>query len=247
VGSLGMGSVGSLWRVMGARVPARIHSRLKPVPPDAESSPMTGSERALRRALHLALAVTAFAAFLPLGAAEAAAPDAPNFGPLIENYAEYDGQTKCKPKPKPGVLAFRKKVLATYPSTGDAGIGRACSIGGQSEHKEGRAWDWAVDGTTRAGRRTAKQLFEWLFATDRHGNRHAHFRRLGLMYVQWRRRIWGSWDPGWERYCVATPRGCRDTDSKAILNPHLDHAHFSFGWPGARKLTSFWNPELSRP
>jgi hypothetical protein len=39
------------------------------------------------------------------------------------------------------VLAFRKKVLATYPKTSNAGISRDCSIGGQSEHKEGRAWD----------------------------------------------------------------------------------------------------------
>jgi hypothetical protein len=209
---------------------------------------MTESKTLVRRAGRLALALVAGLTLIPLGAttARAATPDTPNFGPLIEDYAAYQGQTRCNPDPKPGVVAFRRLVLATYPRTGDAGISRSCSIGGQSEHKEGRAWDWAVDGTTESGRLTAKRLLRWLFQTDRHDNRHANFRRLGLMYIVWRRRIWGSWDPGWETYCVATPRGCKDTDSNAILNPHLDHVHFSFGWPGARKQTSFWNPELSR-
>ena len=209
---------------------------------------MTGSKALVRRAGRLALALVAGLTLIPLGAAtaRAATPKTPNFGPVIEDYAAYQGQTRCKPKPKPGVVAFRRLVLATYPRTGDAGISRRCSIGGQSEHKEGRAWDWAVDGTTEAGRLTAKRLLQWLFQTDRHGNWHANFRRLGLMYIVWRRRIWGSWDPGWKTYCVATPKGCKDTDSNAILHPHLDHIHFSFGWPGARKRTSFWNPELSR-
>jgi hypothetical protein len=209
---------------------------------------MTRSRSVLRRAGRLVLALVACSTLIPLGAtsARAATPATPNFGPVIEGYARYRGQTRCRPKPKPGVVAFRRLVLATYPSTGDAGISRNCSIGGQSEHKEGRAWDWAVDGTTETGRRTANRLLQWLFATDRHGNLHANFRRLGLMYIVWRRRIWASWDPGWDTYCEPTPKGCKDPDSKAILHPHLDHVHFSFGWPGARKQTSFWNPELSQ-
>jgi hypothetical protein len=209
---------------------------------------MTRARSPLHRAARLALALVACATLIPLGAtsARAAVPETPNFGPIIEDYAAYKGQTRCKPKPKPGVVAFRRLVLNTYPRTRDFGISRQCSVGGRSEHKEGRAWDWGVDGTTRAGRRTASRLLGWLFATDRHENRHANFRRLGLMYIVWRRRIWGSWERRWETYCEPTPRGCKDTDSNAILHPHLDHVHFSFSWPGARKNTSFWNPELSR-
>jgi hypothetical protein len=145
------------------------------------------------------------------------------------------------------VVAFRRLVLAEYPKTSDFGISRACSIGGRSEHKEGRAWDWGVNANTRAGRRTARDLLHWLFDTDQRGNAHAMLRRLGIMYIVWNRRIWGTWTRGWETYCVQRKSGCKDPDSKAFLHPHTDHVHFSFGWPGARKRTSFWNPELSRP
>ncbi len=66
-------------------------------------------------------------------------PQAPSFGPSIDNYASYVGQTKCDPVAKPGVIAFKNLVLATYPCTTSSGIERSCSVGGTSEHKEGRA------------------------------------------------------------------------------------------------------------
>jgi hypothetical protein len=72
-------------------------------------------------------------------------------------------------------------------------------------------------------------------------------RRLGIMYVIWNRRMWSAWDPGWEVFCVQRGRRCKDPDSKAVLHPHNDHVHFSFGWPGARMQTSYWLPDLSRP
>ena len=63
-------------------------------------------------------------------------------GPL-DDLAPYRPQTTCSPSAKPGVVGFRNLVLAAYPATASWGISRACSIGGTSEHKEGRAWDWA--------------------------------------------------------------------------------------------------------
>jgi len=176
-----------------------------------------------------------------------AAPRMRTFGPLIDDYARYRGQELCRPKPKPGVVAFERIVMRAYPHTRSWGISRACDIGGRSEHKEGRAWDWHVRAWVEGDRETAQDLFRWLFATDKHGNAHANARRLGVMYIQWNRRIWGAWSRRWEVYCVDDRKGrCRNEDGK-VVHAHRDHVHFSFSWPGARQNTTFWNPELSYP
>lgn len=181
----------------------------------------------------------------PVGSV-AAVPASPQFGPVIEDYAEYEGQTKCKPNPKPGVVAFEQMLLQTYPQVTYTNITRRCKDGGQSEHKEGRALDWAADVSDPAQRAAAQELLDWLTAPDAYGNPHAMLRRLGIIYVIWNRRMWSSWDQTWEPYCVQKRKVCRDPDSKAVVHPHTDHVHFSFGWPGARKMTSYWNPQLSQ-
>jgi hypothetical protein len=197
-----------------------------------------------RRLLVLGLAGLTVATLVPQGAV--AAPPAPDFGPLIEDYAEYEGQRRCRPKPKPGVVAFQLLLEQSYPDS-TFNVSRRCREGGQSEHKEGRALDWSRRASVPAERATVKDLFVWLFATDAHGNPHAMARRLGIMYIVWNRRLWSSWEGGWETYCVLRGRKCKDPDTKAVLHPHNDHVHFSMGWPGARMETSYWNPELSRP
>lgn len=198
----------------------------------------------LRRSLALGLAALALVALLPRGALSA--PPSPDFGPLIEEYAEYDGQRRCRPKPKPGVVAFQQVLEQAYPDSTWFNISRPCRDGGQSEHKEGRALDWSRNAAVPAERSKVKDLFVWLFATDAHGNADAMARRLGIMYVIWNRRMWSAWSGDWETFCVQRGRKCKDPDSKAALHPHRDHVHFSFGWPGARMQTSFWNPDLSR-
>lgn len=157
--------------------------------------------------------------------ASAASPTPPG---LIEPYAAHDPQTGCSPAAKPGVVGFRDLLLATYPISRDLGISRACSIGGPSEHKEGRAFDWGVRTNRTTERASADALLRWLFATDEDGNRHANARRLGIMYIVWDHKIWGAYhaDAGWRPY-----RGS---------SPHTDHIHFSFTWPGAGAATSFW-------
>jgi hypothetical protein len=176
-----------------------------------------------------------------------ASPLAPSFGPVIEEYAEYVGQARCKPKPKPGVVAFQELLQAAYPDSTWFGISRACKVGGRSEHKEGRALDWSRNAAVPAERVQVKELLGWLLATDQYGNRHAMARRLGIMYVIWNRRMWSSWDEGWEVICVQRGARCRDPESKAVVHPHRDHVHFSFGWPGAKMQTTYWNPDLSQP
>jgi hypothetical protein len=158
----------------------------------------------------------------------AAALPSPGRGRL-DDRAPYQPQSTCDPTPKPGVVGFQAIVLAAYPGTPSYGISRDCSIGGRSEHKEGRAWDWGVAVSDPAQDAAARQVFDWLFRADARGRRFAMARRLGVMYIIYNRRIWGSYRArkGWRPYVGA--------------NPHTDHVHFSFSWEGARKQTSYWD------
>ena len=161
------------------------------------------------------------------------------FGPMIDPPGGYQGQRWCDPDAKPGVLAFRRIVLREFPWSGAGGIGRACSIGGQSEHKEGRAWDWMVNAGKRRERRAAESIIRWLQSDDAYGNEDAMARRFGIMYLIWNRKSWSpSW--GWSTYCVQRKRGCVDPDDGHVKSPHTDHVHFSFTWAGARKKTTYW-------
>jgi hypothetical protein len=152
----------------------------------------------------------------------------------IEGFAPEQSQFFCRSKVQPGVRAFERRVLSQYPVSHSAGDMRGCSVGGTSEHKDGRAWDWGVDHRVRAQRAAGKSMLRWLFATDSHGNKDAMFRRLGLMYVIWNKKIWGAWSQHWEPYSCSGPTLC-----------HVDHMHFSFGWAGAEKKTSYWTHKVS--
>jgi FG-GAP-like repeat len=162
-------------------------------------------------------------------------PVTPQFPSQIEPYPAYDGQSTCSPSPKPGMIAFRDMVMETYPWTVSYGISRDCSIGGTSEHKEGRAWDWAADANSDADRRRVANLMRWLFRTDQYGHPHAMARRLGIMYIIWNRRIFRMYraSEGWSPYTGTSP--------------HTDHVHFSLTWPGARMETSFWTLGMDPP
>ncbi|MCC6746006.1 MAG: hypothetical protein IT371_00020 [Deltaproteobacteria bacterium] len=158
----------------------------------------------------------------PFASCGGAKPAVPTFGSGIDAAGTYVGQASCDPTAKPGVTAFKELILATYRCTKDLGIIRECSVGGPSEHKEGRAWDWGVDTANPA----VNELLDWLIAADAQGNPHAMVRRFGIMYMIWNRRIWMAYasSKGWQPYTGA--------------NPHTDHVHFSFTWEGARKQTS---------
>jgi hypothetical protein len=150
-------------------------------------------------------------------------------GPDIEGYARYEPQTTCDPTPKPGTVALRNVLLARYPNTQSFGISRACDVGGTSEHKEGRAFDWGANVNNAAQRAAVDDFIAQLFATDQYGHRYALARRMGVMYVIWNQQIWGAYnaDAGWRPY---------SGDS-----PHTDHVHISLSWAGARAETSFYS------
>lgn len=191
--------------------------------------PLRSPARRARTALLLALA---FAAALPATSA-LAAPEARTPTPEVEAFAPYQGQTACEQLLRAGVVQFRDLVLAAYPETGDSGMLRSCGVGGVSEHKEGRAWDWRVSADDPEDVLLVDDLMTWLLAPDELGNPAAMARRLGLMYVIWDSQVWKSYQAakGWQPYSGASP--------------HTDHVHFSFGWNGAKKVTSWWDKTVA--
>jgi hypothetical protein len=156
----------------------------------------------------------------------------------IEPYAEYQGQVACTPSAKPGSRKLAALLRTTY-GPADIGIDRACSDGGQSEHKEGRALDWMLSYKKAAERAKVEAFLSWITGRDAQGNAGGYARRLGIMYIGWHDRIWKSYAPqnGWTELkgCYSKPSSSDDTYC------HRDHAHFTLSWDGAAARTSFWD------
>ena len=160
--------------------------------------------------------------------AEVANPSAPVAAPdTPEGWSPYLPQVSCDPVAKPGTLALRSMLLGAYGGR-DLGITRACEIGAQSEHKEGRAWDWGLDAAKPAEKALAMQFLDWLLAPGPKGTTGYQARRLGVMYVIYDGRIWSSYraDEGWRAYSGGESHG--------------DHLHISQAWTGAMKRSSWW-------
>jgi hypothetical protein len=196
-----------------------------------------------RPALTLVGTVAAIVSFTatPAGAATHRTAPTPtpqssrHFSADIEDFSPYQPEKFCRHKVEPGVEQFEQLLTATYSDTAIVSDLRSCGSD-TSEHYDGRAVDWGVDHRERAQRADGKALLKWLFATDAYGNHDAMFRRLGLMYIIWNHRIWGSWDQRWEPYSCSGVTAC-----------HVDHMHFSFGWAGAEAKTSWFSGAVSPP
>ena len=151
----------------------------------------------------------------------------------VEPYAVYDPQTTCTPAARPGTVIVRDTLLGVHTGTRNLGIVRACHVGGRSEHKEGRAFDWGAYVTRPVERAAVERFVTQLLATDADGNGHALARRMGVMYLVWNGQIWSAYraSEGWRPY-----RG---------PNPHTDHIHISFSRAGADARTSFFTLDLA--
>ncbi len=180
--------------------------------------------------LTLALSAGLVGAAAPGSAAPV--PARPVLPAAVEDLQPYVGQAGCDPVAKPGVLAFQSLLMSTYRDTNTLGIVRDCGIGGTSEHKEGRAFDWAVSAYNSNHVAEVNALMDWLTAWDS-AQYAPNARRFGLMYMIWNKRIWKAYQPelGWQAYTGPSP--------------HTDHVHFSFGWNGARKTTSWWTGKVA--
>ena len=148
----------------------------------------------------------------------------------VEPFAPYQPQVSCDPAAKPGVAAFRDLVLRKFGGT-DLGISRDCAAGGDSEHKEGRAWDHGLNWHDQDDRARAEEILTWLTETVA-GDPARRAKRLGVMYMIWNKQIWSAYraEDGWRPYTGASP--------------HRDHIHFSFTWNGAMQRTSWWTNEV---
>lgn len=201
----------------------------------------------LHRRLSVLLAVAALllAGLVTAGSAAAVAvPRAPRaFAPLIEADTSYVGQTSCDPVVRRGTAELGALLRRTYPGTTWASAYACGTDGKQSEHYEGRAIDWMVSSRNVTQRAEGQAFWTWLLQTDRFGDRFAMARRLGVMYLIFNGRMWGSWDGQWHEYskCLTTMKG-RAYDNTC----HRTHMHISLSWNGARGLTSFWTGNVYR-
>jgi hypothetical protein len=194
----------------------------------------------LRRRLAVAAVIAGFAVPILPGAADATGAVVPHahvdLPGDIEVLAPYQPQTFCDPVAKPGTRALAHVLTATYSGTSIVSLTRPCGSD-TSEHYDGRAIDWGVDHRNAKTRAQGKAFLDWLFASDASGDDDAMVRRLGVMYVIWNHRIWGSYSQRWEPYDNCSgPTAC-----------HVDHMHISLDWSGAMKKTSFWTGKVSAP
>jgi hypothetical protein len=158
----------------------------------------------------------------------------------IEDYASYEPQTKCHPRPRAGTKVLAAWLVANLGGGGGA-TGRACG-GGTSEHKDGRAIDWTLDARDKADRRTAKTFLKAVFATDEQGNTHALARRMGIMYVIWNDHMYAAWDQfDREGYLSSS---CKSKRKCSTTLRHRDHVHISLSMKGAQGKTSWYDGQL---
>ncbi len=174
-----------------------------------------------------------------------AAPAAPRaLKAALEDLAGYVAANSCDPHAKPGTTALGDLLRTTYPGS-SYGIDRTCGTDPlpTSEHYDGRALDWFRDVRVAREKADAQAVLGWLFAPDAAGNRYANARRLGVMYVIWNNRIWGSYRAaeGWRPYMGCSARTSRAYDTSC----HRDHVHISLSWEGAMGRTSFWTGDVA--
>ena len=162
----------------------------------------------------------------------------------IDEVPTYQPQHKCSPTPKPGTVMLSEYLQKKYRGSGSLGISRACGASGVSEHKEGRAFDWALDARSGRDRGYAHDFIVRLRATDRAGNTNALARRMGIMYVIWNDYIWSA-SYGYKKRHYKHP-ACKTVKGCPTSLRHRNHMHISLTWAGARAKTS-WYVARSNP
>ena len=138
--------------------------------------------------------------------------------------------TACSGRVLPGTRALARVIERRWYS-GSLRLDYACvqlRPGVVDVHGEGRALDWALDSRLPHDRAIGDALVRWLLADDRHGNRHARARRMGVQEIAWNGRIWTSkrWSAGL--------RPIRGTQKRRRW------VHIALTHEGARGRTSFW-------
>lgn len=197
----------------------------------------------MQRTLARCLLTLALATTLAAGSLGAVAVMAAPASAQIEDYAGYQPQTRCSPKPKPGTKVLARWLVRRY--GGDMGaLSRRCKSGGTSEHKEGRAVDWVLDASKRKDRRIARAFLEFAFAEDQRGNEHAKARRMGLMYLIWNDHMYRAWDQFEKDDYLSS--SCKRKSRCSRTLRHRDHMHISLSRPGGRGKTSWYDGRVDQ-
>src|SRR6478672_3692853 len=192
-----------------------------------------GTASARRRAGRVVALAAALVVLVPVAAT--AVP--------IEGFAPYQPQTNCSPNAKPGTLKLSTWLQKTYPGSGSLGISRSCNDGGVSEHKEGRAFDWAVNVSSTRDRAFVADFFAKIFATDAEGNPDALARRMGIMYLIWNDHIYSSY----YGFKARDYKGCKVLSSCSDTLRHRNHVHISLSRAGGNGLTSWYTGGTTVP
>lgn len=146
----------------------------------------------------------------------------------VDAFPAYQPQVFCDPTPKPGTAYLARLAISYFGEGHLAGISRDCSLGPTSEHKEGRAFDWALRVDVPEEKAAGDAFAQWLTAIGPDGQVGYNARRLGVMYLIWNEQIWMNTDAdaSWHPYYGPSP--------------HTDHVHVSLTWAGAYQHTSWW-------
>lgn len=154
----------------------------------------------------------------------------------VEEYADYQPQTKCRTTVRPGTNELSQWIDAEF-AGGDAIPSlRRCKVGGTSEHKEGRAIDWMMNASKKAQRLEVRRFLTRLFAEDADGNHAALARRMGVMYVIWNDHMYASYD----RFSKRDYTPCKPVTRCSKTARHRDHVHISLSRAGGKGLTSWY-------
>ena len=128
----------------------------------------------------------------------------------------------CDPNNKPGMVALANLLADHYDRPTWSGS-RPCIQGDNSQHYEGRAFDWSMNAYDPEQKAIGDSVAQWLSA-----NNGEMARRFGVQSIIWNRQSWYLYKPGsWPYY-----NG---------YSPHTDHLHISFSWDGAMGRTSWWD------
>ena len=152
-------------------------------------------------AMTVALGVGLAVATAPASSAAVRTLPTPTGLPLaIEPLADYVEQISCQPGYRTGTLGLARLLVTTYPNTSYGGAYNCGMDGNRSEHYDGRGLDWMNTVRDPVQAAQAAAVVKFLLATDKYGNQFANARRMGIMYIIWNNKIWGSCSGAWADY-----------------------------------------------
>ena len=154
---------------------------------------------------------------------------------------QYDRATGCKPRPKPGAVAFarwlQRNVRGQYWGTYRC---ERWGKGSASLHAENRAIDWQLNVHDPGDKRAAKAVIRLLLAPDTMGNPHALARRMGVQEIIWDCSYWGAGMAQFTRYSACFNKHGQERRRVGATIAHRDHIHFGLSKAGAAGRTTFW-------